>query len=480
LLNKVLLALASVVLSGISSAQTLQTLTHQPPAGVGMSFLLTDGTVMFQGNSVANWYKLTPDNTGSYLNGTWTKLASLPAGYAPDAFASAVLADGRVLIEGGEYNNSSFVLTNKGAIYDPKKNAWTMVAPPTGWTTIGDSPSVVLPNGLFLLGNKLTKDMAALDPATLTWTAVPSTGKKDFNSEEGWTLMPNGTVLTFDVKAAPHAERYLPTKLKWVPAGSTIVDLHSPTDIVGCINYPGGCYYPPGEVGPAVLRPDGTVFATGSFTNGGTGAGHTAIFHPGPNIGSRGIWTPGPDFPSGDSAGDSWAALLPNGNVLVAGNASRLYEFDGTNLTFTLFGYGALMTLPTGQVIVSGNQMKLYTATGTYLPAWAPAITTFPGTITRGTTYSISGRQFNGLSQAASFGDEFETSTNYPMVRITNQATHHVFYARTHDHSSMGVATGAAIVSTNFDVPAAAEAGISSLEVVANGIPSAAVTVTVN
>jgi hypothetical protein len=86
---------------------------------------------------------------------------------------------------------------------------------------------VVLPNGLFLLGNKVTKDMAVLDPATLTWTAVPSTYKKDFNAEEGWTLMPNGTVLTFDVKNAPHAERYLPTKLKWVSAGSTIVDLHS-------------------------------------------------------------------------------------------------------------------------------------------------------------------------------------------------------------------------------------------------------------
>jgi len=55
-----------------------------------------------------------------------------------------------------------------------------------------------------------------------------------------------------------------------------------------------------------------------------------------------------------------------------------------------------------------------------------------------------------------------------------------VFYARTHDYSSMGVATGAAIVSTNFDVPAVAETGTSSLELVANGIPSAAVTVTVN
>jgi hypothetical protein len=35
-------------------------------------------------------------------------------------------------------------------------------------------------------------------------------------------------------------------------------------------------------------------------------------------------------------------------------------------------------------------------------------------------------------------------------------------------------------VSTNFDVPAGMETGASSLEVVANGIPSKPVAVTVN
>ena len=98
----------------------------------------------------------------------------------------------------------------------------------------------------------------------------------------------------------------------------------------------------------------------------------------------------------------------------------------------------------------------------------------------RGSTYKVSGQQFNGLSQAASFGDEFETATNYPLVRITNTATHHVFYARTHGHSTMGVATGQARVSTNFDVPATAETGSSTLVVVANGIPSKPVNITVN
>jgi hypothetical protein len=52
-------------------------------------------------------------------------------------------------------------------------------------------------------------------------------------------------------------------------------------------------------------------------------------------------------------------------------------------------------------------------------------------------------------------------------------------YFRTHDHSTMGVATGNKTVSTNFDVPNKAETGASTLVVVANGIPSAPVSITV-
>lgn len=463
-----------LAVSGLSLGQTVQALKHQPPDGAGIAFLLTDGTVMAQGRG-ASWDLLTPDKSGSYVNGTWKQLASLPAGYAPSAFASAVLADGRLIIEGGEYNNGSFAFTNLGAVYDPVKNKWTAQKPPQGWGFIGDSPSAVLPNGHFLLGSKFDKRVADLDPATLTWTNLTSAGKNDRNAEEGWTLMPDGSVLTYDVTKAPHSERYIPSQDKWLSAGSTIVDLHSPTTVQGCIPYgKHGCYYPPGEVGPGILRPDGTVFATGSGSNGGNGPGHTSVYNP-----STGKWTPGPDFPNNDNAGDSLAVLLPNGNVLVLGVSGTLYEFDGTKLTNdTVFAQPILM-LPTGQVFAEGSVVEVYNPKGTYNPSWAPVITASPKTVTRGSTYKISGQQFNGLSQAAAFGDEDETATNYPLVRITNKSSHHVFYAKTHDHSSMGVATGTTSVFTNFDVPAAAETGASTIEVVANGIPSKKVNVTV-
>lgn len=474
--NKLVLAVVLCLfsISGLSFSQTIQPLAHGAPDGALICFLLTDATVFCQGFADSDWYKLTPDNTGSYVNGTWSRMANLPSGYVPDAFASAVLADGRVVITGGEYLNGAFTLTNLGAIYDPKANTWTNLPPPSSWSYIGDSPSVVLPNGYFLVGNKLTKSMAALNPKTLTWSVLAGNGKADFDAEEGWTLLADGSVLTMDVKNAPNSERFVTSTRTWSSAGSTIVDLHSPSPF-GCLHFgPGGklCYYPPGEIGPAILRPDGTVFATGSYTSTGSSAGHTAIYNT-----KTATWTVGPDFPNGDNAGDSFAVLLPSGNVLVEGGFSS-YEWDGVSLLQTLPTPGSLIVLPTGQVLVGGSEV--YIPKGTYEAAWAPTITSAPSLVTRGSSYKISGTQFNGLSQAAAFGDEYETATNYPLVRIINSSTGHVFYARTHDHSTMGVATGARIVSTNFDVPSTMETGVSTLEVVANGIPSLPVSVTVN
>ncbi len=257
-----------------------------------------------------------------------------------------------------------------------------------------------------------------------------------------------------------------------------------------------------------MLRPDGTVFATGSLPNFGGTAGHTDIYHPGPTTTDPGMWTAGPDFQIGDNAGDNFATLEPNGDVLVEGDQfhsvestamslmaakraaaiyATLYEFDGTNLTplpVKLPGGSSLLPLPNGGVLAMGfTGTVIFTpsaSSGTPNPAWAPTITSVSSTITHGSTYKITGTQFNGLSQACAFGDELNCATNYPLVRITNLGTGDVTYARTHDHSTMGVATGSKIVSTNFDVPASIETGPSSLEVVANGIPSKRMRITVN
>ena len=484
-------------------------LANQPPVAGGLTMLLTDGSVMMQSSNDASvFYRLAPDSNGSYVNGTWSLLSSPPAGYAPYASSEVVLADGRVLFVGGEYNQNQYVLpfapsglTNMSAVYDPVTDHWTMIAPPPGIAYIGDVTSIVMPDGSFIYGDKLGRDMWRLDPSSLTWSSVPNTGKADDFAEEGWTLLPGGTLFTIDVGNPPHAEHFDPVTAQWYSDGSTPAGLTSPTgspggltygpapvQVVGGITYgpgPVGIYFPPGEIGPALLLPDGRVFATGAAA--GASVAHTAIYTPGATPVDPGTFTAGPDFGAGDDAGDASAALLPSGHVLVATLSGRFYEYDGVALSVT----GALTTnggsteyfvlpLPSGEALVTGGVTQVYAGIGSANAAWAPTITAAPAAVTRSSTYVISGTQFNGLSQAAAVGDELTSSTNYPLVRITNTASGHVAYARTHGHSTMGVATGSTIVSTRFDVPANTDTGASSLVVVANGIASVAISVSVN
>lgn len=470
---------ALLALSGIANSQKWQPLKNQPTFETDTALLLTDGTVMVHEYGDSNWWRLTPDNKGSYLNGTWSQIASLPSDYGPLYFASAVLPDGRVLAEGGEYNFLQGDETNLGAIYDPTADQWTAVNPPSGWTEIGDSPSVILSNGTLLLGQNFTSATAEFNAMKLTWTLVGS-GKNDSFAEEGLGLLPDGTVLTVDTQSTPNTERFFPKTNTWKSAGNTPESL--------AINSSE-------EIGPALLRPQGTVFAMGA---NGSGAGHTAIYTPPKKSSGKGKWAAGPDFPNGNDMADAPAAVLPNGNVLcdtspgVFNSPVTFYEFNGTkfisapstkNPGATSYE-GRMLVVPTGQVLFtvadgSTIDVELYTAKGKAKSAWAPTITSAPSTVTRGNTYKISGTQFNGLTAAAAYGDDAQMATNYPLVRITNNSTGHVFYARTHDHSSMGVATKGKTVTTNFDVSNATETGASSLVVVANGIASASVSVTV-
>jgi len=59
-----------------------------------------------------------------------------------------------------------------------------------------------------------------------------------------------------------------------------------------------------------------------------------------------------------------------------------------------------------------------YTPSGGPDPAWAPHVTSCPHRIEAGHSYTLYGRQLNGLSQAVSYGDDATAATNYPLVRI--------------------------------------------------------------
>jgi hypothetical protein len=474
------------------------------PYNLSNPVLMTDGTVLVHRTDNPSWYRLTPDINGSYINGTWSQIASLPiiggTQYDPKFFASAVLPDGRLIVEGGEYNNGASAWTNLGAIYDLATNTWTPVSPPAGWTQIGDAQSTVLADGTYMLASCCNSPpVAALfNPTNLTWIPTGS-GKYDIYDEEAWALLPTGQLLTVDAYVSTGTcgtgtEIYNPVTRTWTSAGNV------PAQLSDCntVNGNQASY----EIGPNVLTYYGTVLAFGG-TASTTVPSALAIYTITSSQG--GVWSAGANQPSLCGAGanlpctmaDAPAAALPNGNVLIAASAGLFanptYYFEyfppsntyaaapptsdaGSSTSF----YHNFLVLPTGQVLqvsTYNSTIQIYTPSGTYAPTWQPQVVSVSNCLTPGVSYKLSGLQLSGLTQGAYYGDDQQANTNFPVVRIVNNNTHHVFYGRTYGWTASVAPLAAGI--TEFDVASTTETGASTLYVVANGIPSTGTPVTV-
>jgi hypothetical protein len=486
-------------------------LKNPPPFGTpGTMLLESDGTVLVHNEpdnnttgGTTDWWKLTPDSKGSYIDGTWSQIASMPAGYTPLYFASAILPDGRMIVEGGEYIGENAVWSKRGAIYNPVTNTWASVAPPPGWTNIGDAASDVLANGTFMLQQacqtcltnpELSVDDALLNAKTLTWKVIPATGKNDPNDEEGWTLVPNGRLLTVDTWAPGQTQLFNPGTGSWSFAGSTAVNGNplNPWPVV--------------EIGPQVELPGGNTFVVGAGTS--TQEPPTACTTDAPTENAlynyqAGAWTAGPEIPAigGLEYGstDGPGSVLPDGNVLFDASAcvyntpTHFFLYKASSNTLTQIpdvpnapndtSYATrMLALPNGQVLFNDgtSQMEVYTAGGTPKSSWKPSITSLSSTtLAPGSTYTLSGKQLAGLDPGATYGDDVQDNTNYPLVRITNSATGVVTYARTFGWTSVSVAPGTRS-STRFALPPGIPVGKSTLVVVANGIASPPVTVTIS
>jgi hypothetical protein len=497
-------ATSSPNLTPAGEASPWEQLKHAPPFDPGSMLLASDGTVLVHveppSGGTPDWYKLTPSSTGSYVDGTWSKIAPMPGGYDPLYFASAILPDGQMIVEGGEYLGGTPTWSNKGAIYDPVTNTWKPVAPPTGWTSMGDAASDVLANGTFILQQPcqnclssnpiLSSDQALFNTTGENWLVIPGQGKNDPNDEEGWNLLPSGQLLTVDTWLTPTTEFFNPVSLSWSFAGNTV---KSPVNT------------PAVEIGPQVVMPGGNTFVVGAGTSTDIAPEPCKTDRPAPTAlynYAAGKWENGPAIPTigglqFDSA-DGPGSILPDGNVLFDVSAC-VYN---TPLAFFLYHaktntlsavpnipnaaedstyYTRMLALPNGQVLFNdgSRQMLVYTAGGKPNPAWAPSITGISTTsLTPGKNASLSGTQLAGLSQGAAYGDDVQDNTNFPLVQITNDKTGVVSYARTINWSSVSIAPGAAS-STDFTVSSSTPAGPSSLVVIANGIASAPVPVTI-
>jgi hypothetical protein len=203
---------------------------------------------------------------------------------------------------------------------------------------------------------------------------------------------------------------------------------------------------------------------------------------------------------------DAPAAALPNGNILVMANpvtsgqvfnagvkffelslaTNTLTEVNAAANAASFIAYqGRFLVLPTGEVLLTAfdqssiSTVQLYSNGGAPAASSKPSITSAPAVVSPGGVYSISGTLFNGFSEGASYGDDSQSASNYPLVRITNNATGHVFYARTFNHSRMGIEKTGSVtsVTTSFQVPNNLENGPSTIQVVANGIASPGVAI---
>jgi hypothetical protein len=477
---------------------TWRAIDNQPSANTvpffpAVASLLTDGTVLVNDFSNTNWFKLIPDSMGSYQHGTWKQLASTPNGYGPLYFGSATLADGRFIAEGGEYNagNSNPVWQLLGAIYDPVADKWTAITHPATWTTLGDASGIVLPDLTYMQSDCCSqKGLAALDPTNLTWTSPVGTGKADIHDEESWAQMWDGRILTVDANNTADLDRseiYDPTTMTWTGHGDV------PVHIADTLANGGGSH----EVGPEILRPDGKVVAIG-------GTGHNALYDP-----VADTWSALPDLPGTNQSADGPGVMMPNGKILLATSPgvfnapTTFYELDGTTFTQVAASQNAgnnpsyvnfFLMLPSGEVLLSdeNGSIELYTPTPGVVDNGVPAILAAPEligdgpeastgseiTMYRGRSYTLPVYRMNGISQGAYYGDDAQMSTNFPIVRATNNTSGHVAFFRTYDHSNRSISPDSS-GTTKLDVPETTEPGLSSLVVIANGIPSAPVTVNI-
>jgi hypothetical protein len=292
----------------------------------------------------------------------------------------------------------------------------------------------------------------------------------------------DGSILTVNPDTTA-SERFIPSLNVWTNDALLPVSLWANLQPVAI-----------GEIGPAFLLPDGRAFFLG-------GSGHTALYTPSGSS-APGSWVAGPDIPGGLVAADAPGAMMVNGKILCAAapppfidifgqvefpSPTSFFEYDPTTvpvgsftqvpsptggMTDNIPSYkAAMLALPDGTILYSDEWWQLYVfhPDGSPLAAGKPVITGVTGNADR--SLHLTGTLFNGISQGASYGDDAQMDSNYPLVRLTGSGGN-VRYARTFDWSNTGVQTGTTPITTEAALPSHLLRGIYSLSVVANGISS--------
>lgn len=465
--------------SAFGAVGTWSTVTNLPPVDCNPAAVLTDGSVLCERSDsfTPDWYKLTPDSSGSYQNGTWSQVAS--ATYYHLDNPSAILNDGRYWVAGGE--NGGGPNHASVEIYDPVANTWTpgpdypyvdANGQPIG---IYDGAASILADGRVMCssymgqpGTTWQRIAYVFDPATLTWSDTYHGPTGPRTHEQGFTLLSDGTIFTMSATDSEPGFIYSPATDSWTQKAS-------PAQLL--MNRPAG----DDEIGAQALLYSGKILVFGDGIS--PTVAHNNIYDPATDSWANNV----PDTPSGLQAlSDKIAVVMPNGNVLVDSwnfSATVFYEYDPVANAFspapalptgetTPSSFPPAVMLPNGQVFVYGSPNKLlYTPSGSPDGSWRPVINSI--TLASGSTYTVSGTQLNGLTSGAVEGDDGVFATNYPLVHVTD-AFGRVTYFRTFNFSTRAPAApgSSQVTSFQFTLPPGFPHGRFPLYVSASGVTS--------
>ena len=447
---------------------TWTALSHAAPGSVGTMLLLPNGSVMttVDGDGAgSDWGLLTPDATGSYVNGTWTKLANANDTRLFDA--SQVLPDGRVFVAGGEYGTGAAT----GETYNPLTNTWTRL-PSQSYGSFIDANSIMLPNGNVLIAPVAPNPSGyttIFHPSTNTWSQGPKLYRGGSADEQSWVKLSDDSVLMTDGNGT--SERYVPSLNQWINDGTVPVSLFDKIY----------------EEGAGVRLADGRALFLGA-------TGHTAIYTP-TGTTSPGTWVAGPDIPGSLGTDDAPVAVLPDGTVLCAvgptggfNSPTTFYLFNPTTNSFSLAPSAPnsggvpfvdrMLDLPNGQVLFTNNNSTLYVySPGTTPLAIAqPSITSIVNNPDGSLT--LTGTGLNGLDAGAAYGDDAQMDSNYPLISLSLGSS--VYYARSYNWSSTSIDTGTLAETVNFTLPLGIAPGTYSVTTAANGVTSAPVLLSIS
>jgi hypothetical protein len=321
-------------------------------------------------------------------SGTWGKTGSMNV--ARISHTATLLADGEVLVAGGNSSTLGISYLASAELYNPSTGTWSL----TGSMTVARQrhQAVLLTSGEVLVAGGVNASDALssaelYDPSTGLWTGTGSihTARSGFSL----TLLPDGEALAVQ---GTSAELYNPATGTWTKTASPTSSVGGPSApllqdgqvlaIGESINTPSELYNPStgtwsttGSTGTTIINPitprfsSGQVLVTGGFSSGSASYSTAALYDP-----STGQFTleTGPCNCRGFNG-----ALLQTGEVLVAGgfitvharpynitetiNSAELWNLSTQTWTSTgnlsiSRGGESLTILSNGQALVAGGE----------------------------------------------------------------------------------------------------------------------------